>query len=208
MTTTCQNCLQLEVQIATLKKELQSKQELIAKMDERLSVDALTGIKNRHFLQYIAPGIVNRRKKVYETWGVLMLDIDHFKNFNDRYGHPFGDLVLKNVAQMLQSVSRYDDIVVRYGGEEFCIIISGVSAEELQVVAERYRKAIEALKNICKMTQTEASVTVSVGACFVSSESDITLSEIIEYADQALYRAKDNGRNCLVVSNRRAHRRI
>ncbi len=137
-----------------------------------------------------------------------MLDIDHFKGFNDQYGHLFGDLVLKNVAQMLEEVSRYDDIVTRYSGEEFCIIVNGVSVEELQIVAERYRKAIEALRNTCTLTKTNVSVTVSVGACFVSSESDIILSEIIEYADQALYKAKNNERNCLVVSNRRVHRRI
>jgi len=199
--TQCQNCLRLEAEVAQLKERLRKK-------DEELSIDALTGINNRHFLNIFAPDVVQERRAQHPTWGVLMIDIDFFKKFNDRYGHPFGDLVLKNVAQMLKEVSRRGDVVIRYGGEEFCVIVSGVSEANLHKAAERYRKSIEALKSCYKVTSECVSVTISIGACFVPSDSGATLEELIDFADEALYSAKDAGRNKVVVyADRRKNNR-
>ena len=200
----CQNCLRLEEKIKLLQDELKQQQKKFESLQELAMLDQLTQVPNRLFLEEQAPKLIANTQREERNWGLLMVDIDFFKKFNDTYGHPFGDLVLKNVAQMLKSVSRKGDFVVRYGGEEFCVLVFSAGTEDnLSVIAQRYRKAIESLRNCCKVTDKCVSVTVSVGACFVPSDSGASLKEIIGYADKALYKAKSAGRNCVVVSDRR-----
>lgn len=153
-------------------------------------IDALTIVKNRAFLEM-------EKKKIYSESkvGVLMLDIDFFKNINVTYGHPFGDIVLKKVASCLKKISRKEDIVIRYGGEEFCILILNIKDCELKIIAERYRIEIERMK--IKQKSLFVTVTVSIGIHLMQNNKN--LSNAINIADKALYKAKSKGRNCCVV---------
>jgi len=179
-----------------LKEENERLKSLINK-------DFLTGLYNKRHLEEIVVKQVFREKREGRAFSVLMIDIDYFKSVNDDFGHPAGDEVLKNVAEVLQRASRPFDVVVRYGGEEFCVVIFNISnVDELANIAERYRKSVSDM--LTKHDGRDLSVTVSVGACFVSSDSSMTLDNAIGYADKSLYEAKNDGRDCIaVVSDRR-----
>lgn len=127
-----------------------------------------------------------------------MVDIDHFKLFNDTYGHQIGDQVLKKVAKSIQNTVRSNDIVSRYGGEEFTVIMPETSYEGALVVAEKIRKAIEELTIPYNdgHNQLDLKVTVSIGAAMFSQDDD--RFSLISNADRNLYIAKNNGRNRVV----------
>lgn len=156
--------------------------------------DALTGLANRKqfdvALRDSAAGAMERDRPL----ALLMIDIDHFKKFNDTHGHVTGDQVLKLVARTLAELSREGDTAARYGGEEFSIIMPDMPIRDAVVVAERIRGAV-ASRQIVKRTTSEklGSITLSVGvATYQLGES---LSRLIQRADAALYRAKNTGRN-------------
>ena len=127
---------------------------------------------------------------------VLLTDVDHFKSVNDTYGHPIGDLVLKGVAQILREKARDTDLVCRYGGEEFAVIMPETDGKGALVIAERIREAVQA-----KVFQTEVGplqVTISVGIAAAPANGSAK-QELIDLADQCLYFAKRNGRNRSVL---------
>jgi diguanylate cyclase (GGDEF)-like protein len=123
-----------------------------------------------------------------------MLDLDHFKNVNDSYGHPTGDLVLASFADVLHASLRPFDVIGRYGGEEFCVLLPGTGIGEATTIAERIR-------NISSQTPVEARAatipyTVSIGVV-QAPPGVITLDDLVDRADKALYQAKASGRNCV-----------
>jgi len=118
---------------------------------------------------------------------VLLIDVDHFKSFNDAFGHPAGDDALKAVAALLHGIARKKDLVARYGGEEFVVVLAGVAADEAVVAADRYRAAVEVA------AWAHRPVTISVGVSTFSPGMDI--AALVSAADEALYRAKGAGRN-------------
>ncbi len=122
-----------------------------------------------------------------------MIDIDHFKSVNDRWGHAMGDQVLREVADTLRIRTRVFDSLARYGGEEFVVVMSGASIEDAHRAAERLRGAIEALEFVPE-TDTRHRLTVSIGV-IRSDRPDVTSEQLLNAADRALYRAKRLGRN-------------
>jgi diguanylate cyclase (GGDEF)-like protein len=156
--------------------------------------DGLTGLFNRrHFDQRLAYEL-GRVRRDYSPCSLIMIDIDHFKNVNDRYGHDVGDVVLRHVAQVLAQTLRQTDIVCRFGGEEFVVILPVTSIREALRAAERLRLAIKR-SSVTVVGQT-ISVSVSAGVAFCSPQEQIEQDELIRRADQALYRAKADGRDC------------
>ena len=129
-------------------------------------------------------------------WSVLMIDIDEFKKYNDTYGHVVGDECLKRVAQAIQGCMRLStDFVARYGGEEFCVVMEGVDTIQTEQLASRILQAIETLNIPNKDAINKSLVTVSIGAALAKSFQGESATSVIEAADQALYLAKEAGRN-------------
>jgi diguanylate cyclase (GGDEF)-like protein len=159
--------------------------------------DSLTGIGNRRYFYTQLEQEWQRGLRHQTPISFMMLDIDHFKAFNDTYGHLAGDVVLKETASIIKScLSRAIDIVARWGGEEFAIILPDTSLDGAQKVAERIRRYVE--KHIFKLEgDTEAHVTISLGinCATPKRESTYTLDNFVSDADKALYQAKATGRN-------------
>ncbi len=160
--------------------------------------DPLTGIYNRRYMMETLQQEFSRAKRLHSTIGLLMIDLDHFKRFNDTFGHDIGDLVLKRVARVLRKNSRAEDTVCRFGGEEFCLVCPDMSLENAQYLAEKFRKRIRNLDIRVNHKPIDA-VTLSIGvALFPHHAHDAEL--LLKSADEALYRAKAEGRDRVVVS--------
>ena len=127
-----------------------------------------------------------------------MTDVDHFKSFNDRFGHAIGDAVLQAVSRCLFSGLRDNDLLCRYGGEEFCIVLQDVTREGAQQIADRLRTGVEAKTAKGLRGVDTGKVTCSFGLAELTSDIK-NPSEIIDRADQALYVAKESGRNCVKI---------
>jgi diguanylate cyclase (GGDEF)-like protein len=159
------------------------------------TTDPLTGLSNyRHFHDLLNLEVQRARRLDYPV-GLVIMDLDHFKLVNDRHGHPFGDVALRQIAAQLRSRLRRTDIIARLGGEEFGAILPGASLTEVAVVAEKVRRAVEELPPLRGgMTTSPTSVTLSVGG--TSLAADVVDAELlVSRADQALYQAKREGRN-------------
>jgi diguanylate cyclase (GGDEF)-like protein len=165
-----------------------SLREKIGEFAQLSITDPLTGLLNRRYIQERLVEEINRSGRSSEPLSFLMLDVDEFKSYNDRFGHPAGDEALRIVGTILKETVRGADVAARYGGEEFSILLPETSSMEAAVIAERIRSRVE---------QTEfpnRKVTVSIGVA-TFSESISTSNGLISAADQALYRAKEQGRN-------------
>jgi diguanylate cyclase (GGDEF)-like protein len=161
-------------------------------------IDPLTNVYNRGYLQEVLASEINRCRRSGQALTVIMLDIDYFKTLNDDYGHLYGDSVLECVAAELKHAARRaGDYVFRYGGEEFCVLASGLSRDEAWQFAEKLRLGISAL-NIENRGAPQRLLTVSVGFCCVFELTEVTAGGILFNADNALYRAKAGGRNTVV----------
>lgn len=154
--------------------------------------DALTGLYNRRGLFEIGHIEFSRSLRLKRSFSVIMLDIDHFKAVNDRYGHPVGDQVLQFMASELRSAVREADIVGRYGGEEFAIFLSGSDGKGAMELAQRLRGTIE--KTLFYVEENEIGITISLGVAEYN-ENNPNLETLFARADQALYVAKHQGRN-------------
>ncbi|MFE6168653.1 sensor domain-containing diguanylate cyclase [Viridibacillus arvi] len=152
------------------------------------NTDKLTGISNRRFFQKKLEEQIVIYSKEEKTFSLLIMDIDHFKKVNDTYGHQIGDIVLVKLANILKIQVRTDDIVARFGGEEFTIILPDTDVEEAILIAQKLNRTIE----LAEWTET-GNLTVSIGIA-TFSEND-TESSIVKKADQALYDSKEKGRN-------------
>jgi diguanylate cyclase (GGDEF)-like protein len=158
--------------------------------------DVLTGIWNRGALLDLLQRELQRAARNQGTTGILMLDLDHFKKINDTYGHLTGDIVLKEVAHRISQVIRSYDMVGRYGGEEFLIVLPSCDKSQVQNSSERIRTSIASTPILT--ASTEIAVTVSIGATIVGP--GVTAEkEPLAAADRALYQAKNAGRNRTVV---------
>jgi diguanylate cyclase (GGDEF)-like protein len=155
--------------------------------------DALTGIYNRYALVELSKTLEITNNLAGKTWSVAMIDIDHFKSVNDRYGHPVGDIVLREIAHVIKNQARCKDIVARYGGEEFVVVLTDCDLEHACAWSERIRKDISEVV----VSHEEISVTVSIGVA-TSSPSIYRLQDVLSLADSALYSAKQSGRNRVV----------
>jgi len=163
----------------------------IQELEKMALLDSLTKIANRRFIEMQLSSRINEFKRFGWQFGVMFIDIDLFKLVNDRYGHEVGDRVLKMVANTLVENSRSFDLVGRWGGEEFIVIVPNVNETQLYTIAHKFKNLI-ALSNI-KINSDIISVTVSIGVT-LSRQKD-TLKSIIKRADKLMYQSKKNGRN-------------
>lgn len=172
---------------------------LNAEKIERLAVtDGLTQLFNHRYFQDCMIREIKRSKREPITFSLLMVDIDHFKKFNDTFGHQAGDQILKSIAKLLKEQAREVDVAARYGGEEFAVILIGSKLDMATKTAERIRRLCE--KQQFKIGDQLVSVTMSIGVANYPTQA-LTPTELIEAADKALYEAKSSGRNRIMVSS-------
>jgi diguanylate cyclase (GGDEF)-like protein len=168
--------------------------EHIKEIKDASNKDFLTGIYNRRYFFSTGHKLFENAKRNNLSIIIAMIDIDFFKKVNDQYGHDAGDLVIKEVAHVLQQRFRKSDIVSRFGGEEFCVLACNMGIENTGKVFEEIRKKIE--DSEIKSKKNTIKITVSTGICSKTMES---MENMIEYADQMLYKAKTDGRNRVVI---------
>ena len=165
----------------------QQKQQLV----KLALTDHLTGLYNRHSLYDLGPKYISNALRHETPLSLLVIDLDHFKKVNDTHGHSTGDLVLKDVAQIMQDACRTEDIVARFGGEEFIMLLSNCDLENAINKAEKLREAIERSK------PEGLLVTSSIGVALLSSDDN--MDTLFDRADEAVYKAKETGRNKVVA---------
>ena len=162
------------------------------------SYDPLTGAFNRREGLKILRTLLRKAYAEERNLCILVLDIDHFKKINDTYGHEIGDLVLKEVVRVIKRSIRNEDIVIRWGGEEFLVILNDLPSQKAKDVAERIRRNVE--NNLIELPNGEKlNVTVSIGVACTQREGTFFFEELFKIADKRLYRAKNTGRNKVVV---------
>ncbi|AYJ78727.1 diguanylate cyclase domain-containing protein [Aliarcobacter cryaerophilus] len=188
---------------AIVKLRIKNYLDLKIKNDmlEKLSMyDGLTNIRNRRFFDETFEKTFNEIKRDKKSLAVLMIDIDFFKPYNDNYGHGQGDETLRKVAKALEkTIKRASDFVARYGGEEFVILLKDINKDGVEAVANNLLNAVRELKITHEFSKIENYVTISIGASFYNSSSDITKLELLLKADETLYSVKNNGRNNFAI---------
>ncbi len=175
---------------ATLEKASQFEQLAIT--------DPLTGLYNRRFLEDRLQAEFSRSERQHQSFCIILADLDSFKAYNDICGHLAGDNALRKVADLMRRSAREMDIVTRYGGEEFCLILPGTGKKESVFVGERIRRAIETESFPGETHLPLGRLTTSIGISAFPADG-VTANELIHAADLALYRAKDMGRNRLIL---------
>lgn len=155
--------------------------------------DSLTGLYNRRYFETHLQKLLQKSEETKKALGILMMDIDHFKSFNDTYGHGVGDEVLKIFAERVKDSLRSFDLVARLGGEEFVVILPDVSVEMAHVIAERLRRMIGDEPFVVSAPEGKVSVTTSIGGALIHGVE--RTEAVLERADKALYQAKETGRN-------------
>lgn len=163
------------------------------KLEELAFRDSLTELYNHRYFQDILKQEMKRARRYKHPVSLIMLDIDHFKGINDTYGHPGGDLVLRNLGRAMQFAIRPSDVVARYGGEEFAIVLPETSQAGARVFAERLRRIAASMETTIR--DKVVKITVSCGGCALSPDDTINQQQLIDCADQALYASKNAGRN-------------
>ncbi len=167
----------------------------IKKLNRKNFTDALTLVYNRKYMDFL----IEKPLKKPINAAIVMIDIDHFKNYNDYYGHPAGDIVIKKTADILKKSLRKDDIVIRYGGEEFLLILKNADSEIFKDIYKRIAKNLKDENIPHEKSPVSDRVTISVGVCFKHFEKTLNLKESIKEADKALYISKENGRNRFTI---------
>ncbi len=184
-----------------LEHEVSNRTEEVHRLNERLGylavTDELTGLANRRSLLETLDEEVSRAHRHGFALTLLMFDLDHFKRINDNHGHPIGDEVLRHVGHVVRALKRSSDVAGRYGGEEFCLALPHTDPEGGVVIAERLRKEVSG-RQFPTGEDTLLVATVSIGIATLSPE--MTVSELIEAADKALYMAKSSGRDCVQIA--------
>lgn len=177
---------------------LKQTQEYISRLEQLSKNDPLTGLFNRRAFEEMFTSIDKQANSF--GLGILYLDIDHFKRYNDTYGHNAGDIALQKVAKAIEgSLQRKGDNAFRLGGEEFAAIISAEDEESVIAIAERIRTNVEKLQIEHTGNPNFGHVTVSIGAHFHKHDKDVDIQALLEIADKALYNAKESGRNRVSV---------
>lgn len=165
-------------------------------LEELSTTDFLTGVFNRRYFMEIATTELKRHQRHAKITSILMLDIDHFKDVNDTYGHSVGDQALRHLVKICRDNLREEDIFARYGGEEFCALLPETDASTAKEVAERLRYNIESTP--MELDEQLLHLSVSIGLSGIDARQETDIEPWLERADQAMYRAKEQGRNRVV----------
>ncbi|GIW74262.1 MAG: diguanylate cyclase response regulator [Phycisphaerales bacterium] len=186
--------------LAELRARLRSAlriHRLVRMLSERAQLDGLTGLWNRSHLDERLAQLVASAERSDRPLSVALLDLDHFKSINDNYGHPAGDAALQGVADVIATTVRGADVPCRYGGEEFAILMPETTPDQARALCERIRQAIEGRT---WSSHPDRRITISVGVCGAEGACGMSPSQWLARADEALYQAKDGGRNRVVVA--------
>ena len=178
-------------------RDISDTRRMMDQLERQASVDMLTGITNRRKFDEIAQEEFSRSSRYDRPLSFILMDIDHFKAINDTHGHAAGDIALQSVAETCKNLLRDCDKLARFGGEEFVAMLPETDAEGAEIVAERMRKGIERAR--IDIGETHLSLTASFGACQASALHR-GYEDAVAQADQALYQAKENGRNQTVLA--------
>jgi diguanylate cyclase (GGDEF)-like protein len=168
-----------------------------ARLHALVVTDELTQLYTLRFFQQTLAREVENYHRYGQKLCLLMLDLDDFKRVNDRHGHPAGDRVLQRVAKVLTTCVREVDVVCRYGGEEFAVILPGTDGRAAAVVAERIRARVDAARVDLNGSSLHATISVGISSC---PDDATSVRELVEYADRALYDAKQAGKNRVVAA--------
>jgi two-component system, cell cycle response regulator len=193
------NEFELQIRVSSMLRIKRLADELEAansKLKALAAVDALTQLPNRRVLSERLAFEFTRAARYFQPLSCLMVDVDYFKKVNDTYGHPIGDKVLIEVAATLQRTIRVTDMVGRYGGEEFMVILPQTKGADARIAGERLRRAVATRP---RESADVPEVTISVGAAAMDKPPAASVDELVRQADQALYKAKEAGRNRVVV---------
>ncbi|WP_455218177.1 GGDEF domain-containing protein, partial [Kaarinaea lacus] len=184
-------------------QSLREKQEEIERVHKQLEesaiIDSLTGLYNRRYLKQMFPKLLAQARRDKHTLSGLMLDLDHFKNINDTYGHLVGDACLLHLAAILKESSRASDYVFRVGGEEFLILSIGDSPKSSELLADKIKESLS--RNPFISEQVDITMTASIGVSHADNSlpAESALTNLLFHADKALYTAKYKGRNRVVI---------
>lgn len=190
--------LELERRLAESSNEVATLRHNVEHIQQEAMTDPLTGVKNRKSFDVAVVKQIKRAREMREPLALIIGDVDHFKNFNDRWGHQTGDQVLRLVAEVMNANVKGQDLLARYGGEEFAIILPDTTLDNGQMLADRIRRAIESRRLKKRRSDEDLGlITMSMGIA-VLRETD-TPETLIERADEALYAAKRAGRNRVVT---------
>lgn len=168
--------------------------DLFTQITDMANKDFLTGAYNRRYFYDSGDAIFLKAKRKESPVAVVMIDIDNFKNINDKYGHDIGDVAIKEIKKILDRNLRASDLMARFGGEEFCILLEDISQENVAILFEKIRNDFE--KNIIKTKNHEIKYTVSFGIAYGLLDS---LEAMVNLSDDALYDSKENGRNQVTI---------
>lgn len=180
-------------ELRTRNDELHAANEVLAQLS---ITDGLTGLHNHRYFQDALAKEAKRANRTEEPLSLVLIDIDHFKKWNDRLGHAAGDQILTRIAQVMNTLLRSSDVLARYGGEEFALLAPETSLEGAQQLAEKIRSTIAETQFFIDPPSEHENVTVSMGVALYAG----VRTQLFNDADQALYRAKDSGRDCVMVA--------
>jgi len=184
-----------ETEMTAVVRNVTEKNELIDELNLISITDSLTSLFNRRYLESLLSKEFERAKRYDKLMSLLFIDVDNFKRFNDNYGHPVGDVVLKKVAAAIKDELRDIDTACRWGGEEFVILSPEINADDASLLAERLRAAVENM--VCDYQGVTHQVTVSIGVCELK-ERHKSPDALVHDSDEAMLQAKKQGKNRVV----------
>ena len=190
--------IEVNLQDANLRLQFQmdENQALQEQLREQAISDPLTGLYNRRFLEETLDREIAHARREEQDLCIAMIDIDNFKNFNDRYGHKAGDMILKSLGEILQANTRKSDVCCRYGGEEFVVVMPNATMDGARRRAHHWRKAFQLLQNSFNGQELQATISVGVAAFPTHGEDG---EVVLNAADKALYESKRRGKNRVTV---------